>query len=94
MVGDQEALEKATLRAAAAIGAPDGLLVRVVARADDGVVLINLWANPERRQQANDDPSHIAAIVGSGIDEATITRTAESYDVLDFTVARDRRPHC
>ena len=46
---------------------PDGLLARIVAPPDDGMVLFQLWESPAARQRNADDPGHAEALKASGI---------------------------
>jgi hypothetical protein len=46
---------------------PEGLLARIVAPTEDGMVLFQLWESAAARQRNADDPVHAQALVDSGI---------------------------
>lgn len=46
---------------------PDGLLVRIAAPTDGGMVLLQLWETAEARQRNADDPEHAEALDASGM---------------------------
>jgi hypothetical protein len=47
--------------------APQGLLARIVAPTDDGMVLFQLWDSGAARQRNADDPAHADALEASGM---------------------------
>ena len=47
--------------------APEGLLLRIVAPTDRGLVLFQLWASPEARKRHGENPGHAAALEASGM---------------------------
>ena len=49
----------------------DGLLARIVASTEDGVVLFQLWESADARDRNADDPAHAEALAASGIFAAT-----------------------
>jgi heme-degrading monooxygenase HmoA len=66
------------------MGMPDGLLARVVATSEDGIVLVNVWASEDARRASNDAPEHRAAVRASGIEslaEETIVERLETTSV-------------
>ena len=70
---------------------PEGLLARIVAPTDDGIVLFQLWESPEARQRHADDPAHVEALVASGMRAAVRgSRSRVFHDaVLHRPAARD-----
>jgi hypothetical protein len=69
--------------------APAGLLARIVAPTEDGMVVFQLWESAEARQRNADNPVHAQALVDSGMrarvrgsrsrvfDEAVLEHVAE-----------------
>jgi hypothetical protein len=51
--GDPDALKRASDELCARIGMAHGLLARVVAPTERGIVLVNVWASEELRQASN-----------------------------------------
>ena len=49
--------------------APEGLVARIVAPTDEGMVLFQLWASAEARQRNAADRAHAEALVASGMQE-------------------------
>lgn len=47
--------------------APEGLLARIVAPTEEGMVLFQLWESAEARQRNADNPVHAQALVESGM---------------------------
>jgi len=45
----------------------EGLLARIAAPTDEGMVLFQLWDSAEARQRNADDPVHADALVASGM---------------------------
>jgi hypothetical protein len=68
------------------LGMPEGLLARVVAPTEDGMLLLNLWASEELRRASNDDPAHQAILRERGIAELTAHTTVERYEAARFTL--------
>jgi hypothetical protein len=46
---------------------PDGLVARMTAPTDTGIVLWQLWQTPEARARNAEDPGHAAALQASGL---------------------------
>lgn len=65
--GPTDALLAAADRLEALLQTPDGLLARILAPTDTGVVLWQLWATPEARARNADDPAHAEALRASGL---------------------------
>src|SRR5687767_954216 len=59
---------------------PDGLLARIVAPTDDGMVLFQLWESADARQRNADDPAHAEALVASGMRAAMRTSRSRVFD--------------
>ena len=82
--GDTEPLLTATADLARRVGEPDGLLLRIVAPTDDGMVLFQLWDSPAARQANADDPEHAAALRACGVLE--LMRSSRSRAFEDATL--------
>src|SRR5213592_4818133 len=59
---------------------PDGLLARIVAPTDDGMVLFQLWESAEARQRNADDPMHAEVLVASGMRAAMRGSRSRAFD--------------
>ena len=46
---------------------PEGLLLRIVAPTDEGMVLFQLWDSPELRARHAENPAHAEALKASGM---------------------------
>jgi hypothetical protein len=65
--GPTDALLEAAERLAGLLGTPDGLVARILAPSDTGVVLWQLWATADARARNADDPAHGEALRASGL---------------------------
>jgi hypothetical protein len=65
--GDTEALLRAGADLERRLPPADGLLARMIAPSETGIVLWQLWASAQARQHHADDPEHHAALEASGI---------------------------
>jgi hypothetical protein len=65
--GDTPELMAASVEVDRLLPAPDGLLARIVAPTDDGMVLFQLWESAAARQRNADDATHAEALAASGI---------------------------
>ncbi len=65
--GDTERLRGATGELDRLLGASEGLLVRITAPTDDGVVLFQLWESAEARRRHHETPGHEGALEASGL---------------------------
>jgi hypothetical protein len=72
------------------LGMPPGLLLRVLAPSDDGVVLVNLWANEDLRRASNDNPAHRSIVQASGLATLAVDSTVQRLDAarVDLAAAR------
>jgi hypothetical protein len=68
------------------VGMSEGLLARVVAPTEDGILLLNLWASEELRRASNDDPAHQEIVQASGIAELAEETTVQRYATSRFTL--------
>jgi heme-degrading monooxygenase HmoA len=55
-------------------GHAEGLLLRVVAPTDDGILLVHLWESDEARQRWHENPQHRDALADSGMTALVIER--------------------
>lgn len=65
--GDTARLMAASADVDKRLPAPEGLLVRIAAPTDDGMVLFQLWESAEARRRNAEDPAHAEALVASGM---------------------------
>lgn len=84
--GDTNELAGAMARLTRLAPAPDGLLVRITAPADDGIVLWQLWESPAARQANADDPAHGAALRASGVLAAMRGSRSRAFDDAQLTL--------
>jgi hypothetical protein len=59
-----------------------GGIASIIARKDDGVMIINLWENEEGRHKMADDPEMRSQMEGSGF-----RPNFKAYEVLGYTTA-------
>ena len=78
--GDTEALLDAGADLERRLGAPDGLLVRMVAPTETGIVLFQLWASPAARQRHAHDPGHRDALAASGLTALVTGTRSRAFD--------------
>jgi hypothetical protein len=67
MQGDTGTLMAAFEEIDRRLPAPEGLLTRIVAPTDEGMVLFQLWESAAVRRQNADDPVHAEALKASGM---------------------------
>jgi hypothetical protein len=72
------------------IGMPYGLLPRVVAPSEVGIVLVNLWGGEEARRASNDVPGRRAAVLASGIESLAEETIVERHEATSFGSAGAR----
>ncbi len=74
--GDPQRIAAAMAELERLLPSPVGLLARIVAPSEDGIVLFQLWESPAARQANADDPGHREALRASGmLDAMTATRS-------------------
>jgi hypothetical protein len=78
--GDTEPLLAAAADLARRVGEPDGLLLRIVAPTEDGMVLFQLWDSPAARQANADDPGHSEALLACGVLELMRSSRARAFE--------------
>jgi hypothetical protein len=86
MRGPTEDLLVASDRIVCGIGMPDGLLARVIAPTEDGIMLVNLWASEEQRRASNDDPTHQEAVQASGIAKLAEATSIARYETSHLSL--------
>jgi hypothetical protein len=59
---------------------PDGLMARITAPTEDGMVLFQLWESTEARQRNADDPRHAEALAASGMMSAMQGSRSRVFD--------------
>jgi heme-degrading monooxygenase HmoA len=65
--GDREQLLAASDDLLRRAGRAEGLLLRVIAPTDDGLLLIHLWESEEARERWHENPRHQDALRDSGM---------------------------
>ena len=93
--GETEPLLAATADLGRRVGEPDGLLLRMVAPTEDGMVLFQLWESPAARQANADDPHHGEALKACGVLDlmrAGRSRAFENVTLEAFTGRPGSRP--
>jgi len=86
--GETEPLLAAVADLGQRLGDPDGLLARIVAPTNDGMVLFQLWASAAARQANADDPHHAEALRDCGVLDlmrASRSRVFEDAQLETFT---------
>ena len=78
--GDFEALDAAGATLERLLGAPEGLVARIVAPTETGIVLFQLWASAEARQRNADAPGHRDALERSGMLEAATDMRSRAFE--------------
>ncbi|HWI08099.1 MAG TPA: hypothetical protein VNT54_11350 [Solirubrobacteraceae bacterium] len=63
-----------------------GLLARIVAPTDDGMILVQLWESPAARQANADDPDHRDALRASGMIDAMTATRSRVFDAAQLTL--------
>ena len=62
------------------LGTPRGLMARIVAPTESGIVLFQLWRTPEDRQRNADDPGHREALEASGMLAAATGMRSRTFE--------------
>ena len=89
--GPTDALLAAGARLERHLGTPEGLLARIVAPTQTGIVLWQLWASPAARERHAEDPRHAEALRESGLTElVTGTRSRAFQRAALVVFARPR----
>ena len=79
--GPTDALLAAEQRIDELLARPEGLVARLVAPTDTGIVLWQLWESAEARARNADDPGHAEALRAAGLlDLVTATRARAFAD--------------
>jgi hypothetical protein len=82
--GDTAALMAASEELERRLPPPDGLLVRILAPTDSGVVLFQLWESPEARRRNAEDSTHGDALAASGLQEAVRGSRSRVFDAAEL----------
>jgi hypothetical protein len=80
MEGDTAELMAAAEELDRRLPAPEGLLARITAPTDDGMVLFQLWESAEVRQRNADDAGHAEALAESGMLAAMRGSRSRAFD--------------
>lgn len=78
--GPTDALLAAAGRLEELLETPEGLLARIVAPTETGVVLWQMWQTAEARARNADDPGHAEALRASGLLELVTGTRARAFD--------------
>lgn len=91
--GDTAKLMEASEELDRRLSAPDGLVARIVAPTQDGMVLFQLWESAQARQRNAENPRHAEVLVASGMRELVRGSRSRVFDeaVLQY-VAEWVRP--
>jgi hypothetical protein len=89
--GDGEQLLAALARVDDLLPRPAGLELRIVAATETGVVLFQLWESAEARARHADDPTHHAALAGSGVFEVATARRSRVFEHARIAAAPPAR---
>lgn len=91
--GETPALMAASEELDRRLPAPEGLLARIVAPTDDGVVLFQLWESSAARQRNAEDPAHAEALTASGMLAALRGRRSRVFDDAVLRRLAGTEPH-
>lgn len=86
--GDTDELAAAMAKLSTLLPDPDGLLVRIVAPTDAGMVLFQLWESPAARQANADAPGHRDALRDSGMLDAMRASRSRVFERAQLTLPR------
>ena len=78
--GDTDKLLAATAELERLDGIPDGVLVRIVAPLESGMVLFQLWESAAARQRNAENPEHARALEESGIRAAMTGSRSRAFE--------------
>jgi hypothetical protein len=78
--GDTGSLMAASEKLDELLPPPDGLLARIVAPTDDGMVLFQLWDSAEARSRNAEHPGHADALAASGLTAAVRGSRSRAFD--------------
>jgi hypothetical protein len=78
--GDTQALIEAGRELERRLPSPDGLIARLTAPTETGIVLWQLWASPEQRERNAADPGHAEALQASGITKLVTGTRARAFE--------------
>ena len=78
--GPTDALLAAAEQLDGLLGTPEGLVARIVAPAETGIVLWQLWQTAEARSRHADDPAHGEALRASGLLALVTGTRARAFD--------------
>jgi hypothetical protein len=62
------------------LGTPRGLMARIMAPTESGIVLFQLWRTPQDRQRNADDPGHRQALETSGMLAAATSTRSRTFE--------------
>ena len=80
MDGPTDALLAAAEKLDGLLGTPDGLVARIVAPSDTGIVLWQLWQTAEARSRHADDAAHGEALRASGLLDLVTETRARAFE--------------
>jgi hypothetical protein len=86
--GPTDALLAASARLEGLLETPEGLVARIVAPTDTGVVLWQLWQTAEARADNARDPGHDEALRASGLLELVTGTRARAFEGAVLQVFR------
>ncbi len=86
--GDTESLLGACEDLDRRLPEPDGLLVRIVAPTDEGIVLFQLWESADARQRHAENSTHLEALETSGMMRLATSRRSRVFEGAMLSQAR------
>jgi len=88
--GDTEQLLAASEALDGLLGPPEGLIARIVAPTETGMVLFQLWESSEARQRNANNPGHGAALAASGMTSLVTGSRSRVYDAASLQLFSTR----
>jgi hypothetical protein len=88
--GDTQQISAATVELERLMPEPAGVLARIVAPTDDGIVLFALWESAEARQANADDPGHTDALRESGMLGAMTASRSRVFEGAQLSLPHPR----
>lgn len=88
--GDTDALLAASAALERLLGTPEGVMVRLVAPTDTGLVLFQLWESAESRQRNAENPAHAEALEASGMRAAVTGTRSRVFDDVTLEIFGSR----
>jgi hypothetical protein len=88
--GDTQQISAALVELERLLPQPAGVLVRIVAPTDAGLVLFQLWESAEARQANADNPAHTDALRESGMLDAMTASRSRVFEDAQLSLPHPR----